>query len=1147
MAGRLRPLRVLGQALLLTLVVGVALISSLVGTTAGGRLALRAALSFAELPVAFDRFDGRLAGFFSLSGVSARLQGVTATVERLQVSWRPVSLLRRELDVISLDATGVSLVLEPTVADSAVAERQPQSAADSLLRLPFSVAVGRATLDGVELLAPDAFRFGSGRVEVGGTDDSYRVAVIGNISAGAVDSVALTLAGSGNLRSLSLDSASVKLLRGGLLISGSLSWLPRLEWQLALRASDIEPALLLDDTTSLAGRVFADARSSGTPDSFELDLVGRFDSPRLPRNDISLHSKGSVSGAAIDSLVIQTLGGRVGASGVAGWRDQLSWDLALELDSLRPGLAMADPDRLPGWLSLSGRTSGGLVSGARWPDGRIQIDTISGVMRGRELSAVLSAQAADSRVDVPLASLRWGGASIEASGSWGDSLMVDAAIGFPNLALVHPDAGGSLELDLSGSGTAAAPSFRATVDAAGLSYDSLRVDFLNGVFEIQSDSATLSKVTLAARGISRGSLVVDSLKLFAEGTRSNHSVMLGLAAPRGGTALELVGGLEQGNWRGRIAEWEIAPTTEGIPSYRLVDDAPLQFSSELAVVDSLCLEGSGKLCLDASWRSPTSAALHLSVDDFQLNMLEMILDSTWTVAGTLDASVEASVDSAGLLSLSAFADPSPIEVRRRMTERVRLARIEFERAVIEAGDSGFAGSTLLTVSDSTGSSLLRVEGSVTLPEFRSIRDSLGPLALSALLKVEADDLAPLDALSPSLSEVSGRLRADLSFGGTLAAPSSSGLASLEVSRAVISDLGITLNDVVLEAEGRQDGSFSLSGSARSGEGVLELRGRSPARPSREDPATLTVTGRGFQAIKTTEVDVVVSPDLRIEAVVDSVAVSGTVEIPRASIELVEVPATAVPVSPDVVMVDSAAGQDRSGPITVTSNIRLVLGDDVRFSGFFFTSKVEGTLALEDRPHLPSTAAGELRLVGGRYRAYGQDLQIERGRFRFNGPLDNPGLDVRAFREARDRTIAGLDITGTLQAPEVSIWSNPPMSQSQAMSYLMLGRPMESDSDRSALADAAAAIGLQSTSGLTQGVGRDLGLDEVGIDASEGVDRAAFVAGKYLSPKLYVSYGVGLFEQINTFRARYDLSRHISVQAESGRQNAADILFTFERK
>ena len=126
-----------------------------------------------------------------------------------------------------------------------------------------------------------------------------------------------------------------------------------------------------------------------------------------------------------------------------------------------------------------------------------------------------------------------------------------------------------------------------------------------------------------------------------------------------------------------------------------------------------------------------------------------------------------------------------------------------------------------------------------------------------------------------------------------------------------------------------------------------------------------------------------------------------------------------------------------------------------------------------------------------------------------------------------------------------------MTQQQQLSWLLLGRPLEQSSssqDRSALSGAAMALGLGGGSFLAQGLQKGLGLDSIslGSDPGESNEQARLTVGKYLSPKIFVSYGIGLFQPGNIFRLIYDLGRGFKLQTESGVESGGDLLYTIER-
>jgi translocation and assembly module TamB len=226
---------------------------------------------------------------------------------------------------------------------------------------------------------------------------------------------------------------------------------------------------------------------------------------------------------------------------------------------------------------------------------------------------------------------------------------------------------------------------------------------------------------------------------------------------------------------------------------------------------------------------------------------------------------------------------------------------------------------------------------------------------------------------------------------------------------------------------------------------------------------------------------------------------------------------------------------------------VILGDDVEVDVLGLHAEPTGSLLIVEAPDRPTTATGELEVSEGTFQAYGQDLTIERGRLVFAGPVTDPGIDLRAFRRASDGVVAGLDATGTLRAPEVTLWSEPPMAQSEQLSYLLLGRPLDqaSASDGDVLANAATSLGIKGGNLLGKRLAARYGLEEARIEGGSR-DEASLVLGKYLSPRLLVGYGIGLFEAVNTFRIRYLLTDALALEAMTGEGTSADLLYTLER-
>ena len=172
-------------------------------------------------------------------------------------------------------------------------------------------------------------------------------------------------------------------------------------------------------------------------------------------------------------------------------------------------------------------------------------------------------------------------------------------------------------------------------------------------------------------------------------------------------------------------------------------------------------------------------------------------------------------------------------------------------------------------------------------------------------------------------------------------------------------------------------------------------------------------------------------------------------------------------------------------------------------------------------------------VSGRYKAYGQDLTITRGQLTWNyNPVSDPRINLRAERRIGDVT-AGIDVTGRAMQPRAQVWSDPSMSQSEALGYLVLGRSLTgATSDQTQQVNAASAA-LSAGSGLLASkLGAKLGLDDAGVSQSRALGGSVIGVGKFISPKLYVGYGVSLVGSGSVLTLKYLLSRGFDIEVES---------------
>ncbi len=434
---------------------------------------------------------------------------------------------------------------------------------------------------------------------------------------------------------------------------------------------------------------------------------------------------------------------------------------------------------------------------------------------------------------------------------------------------------------------------------------------------------------------------------------------------------------------------------------------------------------------------------------------------------------------------------------------------------------------------------------IELPGARVLALDPATQSIAARLELDVRDLSLLESLQPDLQQPRGQIRVNLDAGGTLAQPRLVGRAELRDGALRIPRLGLELVEMSLTATSDEQGSVNFTAGARSGDGSIAITGESELDAGRGYPTRVQIDGSQFLIARIPEATVVVSPNLVVTVREQTVDVQGDLRVPRAKLQPRDV-TSAASVSEDTVIIGGDRPPEKKWQVTAKVNV--ILGERVTFFGFGFEGRLDGNLTIEEQPGQPTRGNGIINIHDGRYRAYGQRLDIESGRLLFaGGPLANPGLDLRAVRKAGSVT-AGLRVGGRLRQPQIELFSSPAMGQTDTLSYLLTGGPLETATGEQGamMANAALALGLTGGDRIARSLGDRFGFDDLRVESSDSGEQASLVVGRYLSPRLYVSYGVGLVESINTLNLRYRITERWRLEAEQGAEQGADLLFSIER-
>lgn len=422
--------------------------------------------------------------------------------------------------------------------------------------------------------------------------------------------------------------------------------------------------------------------------------------------------------------------------------------------------------------------------------------------------------------------------------------------------------------------------------------------------------------------------------------------------------------------------------------------------------------------------------------------------------------------------------------------------------------------------------------------------------LSGKVSLNSKSLELLNLFVPQVDIGDGNTDAEFSIAGNVNDPTASGKVTLNADRIIVLASGtlITKLNTELTADANV-GEFSISANGKLGEGDITIEGKLNAF---KRAGNLTINGKDLLILDTPDLLLLASPDITLELDNDLVFVRGDLNLPKARITPVNLD-QAVTESADVTLKNESKDPP---PFSINTDITVSLGEQVRVEALGFSGNLKGKLQITQQPDSAARGNGSIGVVSGDYEIYGQKLAIERGDLLFNGgPLDTPSLNLRVSRNIEQTGIdqrppenIGARVTGTIDQPELSLFSTPSLPDSTILSYLLFGKPPGGQGDTNNLElQAALLVGGRSARFLTESIKNTFDLDEVSLDSeTSDVNDTSLYIGKYLSPRLYIKYGIGLLEPTSTFILRYTLSERLLFESTSTTEGqGGDLIYTIE--
>lgn len=866
----------------------------------------------------------------------------------------------------------------------------------------------------------------------------------------------------------------------------------------------------------------------GTLQSQDFELHGAVRGLAYESLQVSLSGQHEQEKLLLTGLSLQDANGdnALRASGAVQLSPGHSWSLLLATDGLDiPPVNEAVRGRLDGKLELAGE-----LEGERW-----QVRIVDVALQGRVN-------------DMPATIRGFGGldSALRLSAS-----NLQAELNGAQLSLQTPGdtAGpGHLQLRVADIGRwQEGSSGRVELDAE-ISSDRRHIQLAGRAGNVQWSGIAFAQAALAGdykpgaahaftldatvNDLTYGDIHSPASQLSARGDEHNQSLTLVTGGAYQGE-FKLAGTLRGEQWQGELAptsvqtpmgEW-VLPTAVALRGSRTAQQVTLAAHCWRHAHAQLC---------PGTWTfgATGNGSLAFTAD---LASLAALVPPDVALAGEVKGQLNARWQPDGAPRITGSAQTGEVVITQRLSDE-EAATFRWEQADVSLG---YAGSGLRLDMGVQRDRRNVVALDLLLPPDRK-------QAIAGSFTLDRLQLAALQPFVPSLSTLAGEVSGSVSLAGTIDQPQGFGELRLTGGQLALQGNPTQLEALNINFDVQGTGA-QVRGAGELGGGELQLSGEIQAEPALRLQLALSGSDHTILYPPSTQLQVAQSLQLTVQR--SLLELTGEMTVLNGHLEIEELPEGSVAVSPYVVEVDAGGNALREElPFDVRMNVRVHIANSFTVDSSTVQATLGGDLRVRQRPGQPLQLFGNLETVRGEFRAYQTRLQVKRGTINFTGPPTNPTVDVRAERHISSGDVTvGVQVQGPLEdALELQIYSDPAMSQSNAMSYLIRGRGMDTGAGIDGTSAALSlASGVVNRSELVAELNRIPGLSHVefGAQGSE-TDTAATVSG-YLGERLYLSYGVGLYEPVNVLTARFYLRSRLWLEVISSLENSVDLYYSFD--
>ena len=843
------------------------------------------------------------------------------------------------------------------------------------------------------------------------------------------------------------------------------------------------------------------ANLMGPAGNFNVDttLLGDLEKLIIEKLNIATPDKGNIEGKATITL-----------------SPEIAWQSNLVLKNINPNY----------WVkNLSGILTGNIDSQGRLL--KNEIDTtnkinIQGQLNKQPTQIQAQIIGKQNTWQIPELFVKIGSNTLSGNAQLKDKISAKLTINMPRLKQIAPILNGNLVGTVNIAGTLEKPQGNIQLTGNQLAFENNRIGQLQLATDLNNQQQ--GNLNIQAKQINANTINLGNLAIQGSGNIARQQLTIQLT----GGVLKLLTSInstqdKQKNWLVHINQLTLASFGQ---NWQLDETTTLSYpNNDELTIDKHCLRnGPASLCALQKQKLLPDQDIHYQLSQFQIESLKHWYPDTFNWKALLSAKMQIKLNQRGPAGVIAInANNGTLQLRDTIEDKWH--DIPYKTLSLTAD---LKPEKIMANLSFSGTDLGNIQSQLTIDPLKRNKPIQGDFSIKNF------NISIFRPFITELNELTGNINGQGTIQGSLEKPYLSGKIAL-TNGTILGDIPISLEKLQTTAIINGE-SLKLDGSW-----VIGTEGRAAINGHIDWSNTLNLN----MVLKANKLPIIVAPYGNLEADTNltinmgnnMLNVIGTIDIPKGALKIRELPASTVTVSSDAVIITNETAEEKASPIKINTDIKINIGKEkLSLQGFGLNSDITGNLSVTKNLF----TQGDINLNNGIYRAYGQKLKITKAHILFTGSPTEPSLDIEAVRIV-DNVTAGIRVTGSASQPKVSIFSTPSMSQDQALSYIIFGRPL-SAGDNNILAQAALAIGVSGGSAVVGGYADKIGIHDFELETSGSGDNTSVVASGKINDKLSVHYGVSIFNAMNTLMFRYNLTKSIYLEAASGTASSLDIFY-----